>query len=215
MQNRPHFNKKGFTLIELLVVIAIIGILSSIGLVALNGAREKARDAQRVSDLAQMRTALALYYDSNNSKYPGEIATLDAASGSCVGNNGWTYLANGATFADIHGTAAFSANIFTGTTSANFPAAMQVIPTYLGATVLPPTAVGPAINGISLYCYDTNGAAAGDDRSMYFLYTKLESGSGDWYWLNEKGQRSAAGLSTAHASGTCVSNGAAADVCNW
>ena len=72
--------KKGFTLIELLVVIAIIGILSAIGLVSLNGAREKARDAQRKSDLAQIRTALALYYDDHNSQYP--TSTLTGATGT-------------------------------------------------------------------------------------------------------------------------------------
>lgn len=62
--------QKGFTLIELLVVIAIIGLLASVVLVALNGARTKARDTKRIADLKQMQTALALYYDANNSQYP-------------------------------------------------------------------------------------------------------------------------------------------------
>jgi len=58
-------NKKGFTLIELLVVIAIIGILSSIVLVSLGGARKKARDARRESDIRQIVSAQEMYYDSN------------------------------------------------------------------------------------------------------------------------------------------------------
>ncbi len=62
--------RKGFTLIELLVVIAIIGILATIGLVALNGAREKARDATRKSDISQVKTALVLYADDNSNQYP-------------------------------------------------------------------------------------------------------------------------------------------------
>lgn len=72
--------KQGFTLIELLVVIAIIGILSAIGLVSLNGAREKARDAQRKSDLAQIKTALTLYYDDHTNTYPDSDATTAGTS---------------------------------------------------------------------------------------------------------------------------------------
>ena len=56
---------KGFTLIELLVVISIIGILSSFAVVSLNSARAKARDSLRKGDMAQIRTALNIYYDDN------------------------------------------------------------------------------------------------------------------------------------------------------
>lgn len=56
---------KGFTLIELLVVIAIIGLLSSVVLASLNGARVRARDAQRLSDLRQIDNAIQLYIDAN------------------------------------------------------------------------------------------------------------------------------------------------------
>jgi len=62
-------SQRGFTLIELLVVIAIIGILSSIVLASLNSARQKGRDARRISDIQQLQLALELYYDAN-SQYP-------------------------------------------------------------------------------------------------------------------------------------------------
>lgn len=58
-------NKKGFTLIELLVVIAIIGLLSSLAIISLNNARQKAYDTQVTSDLNQIRTAAEIFYGDN------------------------------------------------------------------------------------------------------------------------------------------------------
>ncbi len=63
MQKR--IRASGFTLIELLVVISIIGLLSSIVLTSVNSARAKARDARRIADLNQIRTALEFYFDAN------------------------------------------------------------------------------------------------------------------------------------------------------
>ena len=67
-------NKTGFTLIELLVVMAIIGILSAVVLTSLNGARQKGRDARRISDVKQIQLSLELYYDSTGG-YPATIGT--------------------------------------------------------------------------------------------------------------------------------------------
>jgi prepilin-type N-terminal cleavage/methylation domain-containing protein len=62
-------NKKGFTLIELLVVIAIIGLLATLSIIALNSAQAKARDVKRMSDVREIRTALEMYFASENA-YP-------------------------------------------------------------------------------------------------------------------------------------------------
>ncbi len=82
-------NKTGFTLIELLVVIAIIGILATIGIVSLNGSREKARDARRVSDIGAMASGLLLYREIYK-EYP-----YPSNDGGKCANTNFTELANG------------------------------------------------------------------------------------------------------------------------
>ncbi|MFA6897095.1 MAG: type II secretion system protein [Patescibacteria group bacterium] len=81
-------NQKGFTLIELLVVISIIGVLSTIAMTSLNGAKAKARDAKRLSDITQIKTALDIYY-ADHGHYPstGSIYTTLCDPG-CAGVNG-------------------------------------------------------------------------------------------------------------------------------
>jgi len=87
-----NFNNRGFTLIELLVVIAIIGILSSVVLASLNSARVKARDTRRISDLAQIRIALELYYDTNG-YYPQSNCGWDCNGYRFSFDNSWNLLA--------------------------------------------------------------------------------------------------------------------------
>ncbi len=59
-------SNRGFTLIEMLVVIAIIAILTGIIVTNMSGAKAKARDAKRISDLGNIQMALELYFDRCN-----------------------------------------------------------------------------------------------------------------------------------------------------
>ncbi len=59
-----------FTLIELLVVIAIISLLASIVFFSVSSAKAKARDAQKISEVGQVQTALELYYEKNGTMPP-------------------------------------------------------------------------------------------------------------------------------------------------
>lgn len=83
---------RGFTLIELLVVIAIIGILSSVVLVSMGGARASARDAKRVAEISSVQGALELYYDACG-QYP------DEGSGNTIVNTSANGCPSGVTFA--------------------------------------------------------------------------------------------------------------------
>ncbi|MCK9344629.1 MAG: type II secretion system GspH family protein [Candidatus Pacebacteria bacterium] len=67
--NMKDKREGGFTLLELLIVISIIAILSVALVLVLNPAEalKKSRDAQRISDLSTMKTALGLYLTSTSS----------------------------------------------------------------------------------------------------------------------------------------------------
>lgn len=77
--------RKGFTLIELMVTIAIIGILSTIAVISFQGVRVTARDQQRRSDLAKLRTALETYFLRYN-RYP--IEDYENECDSSMGGSG-------------------------------------------------------------------------------------------------------------------------------
>jgi len=79
-------SKLGFTLIELLVVISILGILASLLISNVTGARERARDSQRKSDLLQIKEALKMYCNDFG-QYP-------AGSGTTIIGCGTTQLAS-------------------------------------------------------------------------------------------------------------------------
>lgn len=87
-KNNPHKNygTRGFTLLELLIVIAILAILSAVAIFVLNPAEtlRETRDSHRISDLATLKTAIALYL----TKATSTIALDGNASINC--RNGTT-----------------------------------------------------------------------------------------------------------------------------
>ena len=82
---------RGFTLLELLIVIAILAILAAVVVIVLNPAETlaKSRDAQRLSDLSTVKSAIALYLTTVSSpSLDGGIADTSTASPHCFGTSG-------------------------------------------------------------------------------------------------------------------------------
>jgi len=70
----------GFTLIELLVSISIIGLLSALIITNLVGARTRASDAKKKTELMAVKSALRMYYNDFQS-YPDGNGLIDPGTG--------------------------------------------------------------------------------------------------------------------------------------
>ncbi len=72
--------RRGFTLLEIVIVIAVFGLLATLAVLSLNGARASLRDAQRVSDVSVLRAGLGQYWL--------EKATYPVSDGMTLGQLG-------------------------------------------------------------------------------------------------------------------------------
>jgi type II secretion system protein G len=94
-------HQRGFTLIEILIVMVIIGILATLSIGSFQSSQQKARDAERKSDLQQIANSLEAYYNDYG-QYPASTLTFKltgcAGGGECdwgdpfVDDNGTTYM---------------------------------------------------------------------------------------------------------------------------
>ena len=73
---KRKIRNRGFTLVELLVVISVISLLAGILLPALSQAREQARKLLGASNQRQIVSAVSLYTEDNDQRYPESVATL-------------------------------------------------------------------------------------------------------------------------------------------
>ena len=87
--------RQGFTLIELLVVIAIIGVLASIVLVSMGGARQSARNAARKADMRQIVSGQELFYNECD-KFMAQVAlptSITSSATNCKAGANTVYMA--------------------------------------------------------------------------------------------------------------------------
>lgn len=97
---RKSCHREGaFTLIELLVVVSLIGVLATLVIANMNSARERARDAQRKSDLRNIQTALRLYYNDNTGYPQSSAGNILGCDGVCVWGEAW--ISDGITYMNI------------------------------------------------------------------------------------------------------------------
>jgi prepilin-type N-terminal cleavage/methylation domain-containing protein len=168
-------NKKGFTLIELLVVIAIIAILAVVVVLTLNPAEllRQARDSNRISDFATLKSALGLYSEDVNTTTPMYNAT-DSIFGTSGAVTSTTATYEGTASTSFGFTTVASTNNYNAVTTSTsravtgsgwLPVNMTAISSGAPIGSLP---VDPLNSGNNIYLY-------GATSTSYKLATKMES----------------------------------------
>ena len=160
-------SEKGFTLIELLVVLALVAILSVVVILTLNPAEllKQARDSNRISDSATIRSAISLYM-------------VDVTS-STIGTSGKCYLSTSAVVVGSYCGGAFaSTSLVTNvgnegvrTVDGNgwVPVNFNAIGSGSPIGQLP---VDPVNNSTYFYAYGVNGSPT----QLFEIDSKMESG---------------------------------------
>lgn len=164
--------ERGFTLIELLVVIAIIAVLSVVVILSLNPAEllRQARDSNRISDLATLRSALSVYL--------ADVTSPKLASSSLL------FTAIYTSFPSSTGNAAPSSTWGIATLTTSTPTAVVPTRTVDALGWLPvkftdissgspigSLPIDPSNGSSSFYCY-----AATSSNLSFKLTAKMESG---------------------------------------
>lgn len=152
-QNHPmRAVQKGFTLIELLIVAIMLAILAAIIVPQFAGTTDGAQEAALRSDVAGVRSAIALYRQQHGS-FPGETVS---SGGTCTGGTAGT----GA----IETVAAVTEQLSLYTNAAGQACTLPVgtnfpFGPYLGQTTLPPN---PVTGSNVLVIVGAAAAGAGD-----------------------------------------------------
>ncbi|MDD2671461.1 MAG: prepilin-type N-terminal cleavage/methylation domain-containing protein [Syntrophales bacterium] len=68
-------NSSGFTLVEMLIVIIILGILAMVVVPQFSVSQDDTKISTLKTNLSAMRSAIELYYQQHNNKYPGAVKT--------------------------------------------------------------------------------------------------------------------------------------------